>query len=116
MGPAQPAYLTPPGAEHHGQDQEQPQLRILGHGSVDEPFGLGDLGRLDVESPDRRAGDQRHRVVVDPAPHLRLPESAGQDGMDITDGAGRHWEPAHAISRMLALAQPRSRSVAVTSP
>jgi hypothetical protein len=57
VGPAQPAHLTPPGAEHDSQDQEQSQLRVLGHGGVDEPLGLGDLGRLDVKSPDRWAGD-----------------------------------------------------------
>jgi len=88
VGPAQPAHLTPAGAEYHGQDQEQPQLRVLGHGGVDEPFGLGDQGRLDVGSPDRWAGDQRHRVVVDPAPDLGLLEGAGQDGMNVPDGAG----------------------------
>ena len=104
MGPAQPAHLTAAGAEHHGQDQEQPQLRVLGHRGVDELLGLSDLRRLDVGSPDGWAGDHRHRVVVDPAPHLGLLEGAGQDGVDVADGAGRHREAAHAVGRMRTLA------------
>jgi hypothetical protein len=88
VGPAQATHLAQAGAEHDGQDQEQPQLRVLGHSGVDKPFGQGDLGRLDVGSPDRWAGDQRHRVVVDPAPDLGLFEGTGQDGVDVADRAG----------------------------
>jgi hypothetical protein len=34
VGPAQPAHLTTAGSEHDGQDQEQPQLRVLGQSGV----------------------------------------------------------------------------------
>ena len=45
VGPAQAAQLAAPGTEHDGQDQEQAQLGVLGHGGLDEPLGLTGLGR-----------------------------------------------------------------------
>jgi hypothetical protein len=47
---------------------------------------------------------------------LSLLEGAGKHGMDVADGAGRHGEASHAVGRVLALAQPWARPVAVAGP
>jgi hypothetical protein len=48
LRPAQPARLTPAGAEHHSQAQEQPQLGVLGRRRPRQPGGVLDRRRLGI--------------------------------------------------------------------
>jgi hypothetical protein len=74
--PAEAANLAPAGAKHHGQAQEQGQLRALLVRGRQEPGGVLGLRWLHVGLLDRWGGRQLGRVVADPAPHHGLLEGA----------------------------------------
>jgi hypothetical protein len=88
IGPTKTDDLAATGAEHDGEAQEQPQLGALFHRGRQQPGGVLGLRRLHVGLLHRRRGRQLGRVVADPAPHHRLLEGAGQDRVDLVDGAG----------------------------